>query len=98
MNVTEGRKVKGELCLHKVCDLYSLLKPWIAAFMTESTKAKVSEKKKHLVIIINGCRYFWDYLRFSVKTGIEFIRHIAFLGYSIAALQSRTAGCQNIYS
>ena len=55
----EGRKVKGgELCLHKVgfCDLYGLLKPWIAAVKAESRNAKgCSKKNKHLVIILDSC-------------------------------------------
>lgn len=55
----EGRKVKGgELCLHKVgfCDLYGLLKPWIAAVKAESIYAKgCSKKNKHLAIILDSC-------------------------------------------
>ena len=57
--VKEGRKVKGgELCLHKVgfCDLYGLLKPWIAAVKAESINAKgCSKKNKHLAIILDSC-------------------------------------------
>ena len=72
--VKENRKVKGgELCLHKVgfCDLYGLLKPWIAAIKAKSinaegepstsakgepsTSAKGSKKNKHLVIILDSC-------------------------------------------
>lgn len=56
--VTEGRKVKGgELCLHKVgfCDLYGLLKPWIAAVKTPSINAEGSKKEKHLAIILDSC-------------------------------------------
>ena len=57
--VTEDRKVKGgELCLHKVgfCDLYGLLKPWIAAVKAESIYAKgCSKKNKHLAIILDSC-------------------------------------------
>ena len=57
--VTEGRKVKGgELCLHKVgfCDIYGLLKPWIAAVKAESINAtECSKKNKHLVIILDSC-------------------------------------------
>ena len=55
----EGREVKGgELCLHKFgfCDLYGLLKPWIAAVKAESINAKGrSKKNKHLVIILDSC-------------------------------------------
>ena len=57
--VKEDRKVKGgELFLHKVgfCDLYGLLKPWIAAVKAESINAKGATKKnKHLVIILDSC-------------------------------------------
>ena len=56
--VTEGRKVKGgELCLHEVgfCDLYGLLKPWIAAVKAQSINAGGSKKNKHLVIILDSC-------------------------------------------
>ena len=57
--VKEGRKVKGgELCLHRVgfCDLYGLLKPWIAAVKTPSINAEgCSKKNKHLVIILDSC-------------------------------------------
>ena len=57
--VKENRKVQGgELCLHKVgvCDLYGLLKPWIAAVKAESTNAQGAKKKnKHLVIILDSC-------------------------------------------
>ena len=52
------RKVKGgELCLHKVgfCDLYGLLKPWIAAVKASSINAEGSKKNKHLVIILDSC-------------------------------------------
>ena len=55
----EGRKVKGgELCLQKVgfCDLYGLLKPWIAAVKEESMNAKgFSKRNKHLAIILDSC-------------------------------------------
>ena len=62
--VTESRKVKGgELCLHKVgfCDLYGLLKPWIAAVKAPSSnpngskKEKKDKKNKHLIIILDSC-------------------------------------------
>lgn len=54
----ENRKVQGgELCLHEVgyCDLYGLLKPWIAAVKAESVNAKGAKKNKHLVIILDSC-------------------------------------------
>ena len=54
----EGRKVKGgELCLHEVgfCDLYGLLKPWIAAVKAPSTNAEGSKENKHFVIILDSC-------------------------------------------
>ena len=57
--VKEGRKVKGgELCLHKAgfCDLYGLLKPWIAAVKAPSISAgRCSKKNKHLVIVLDSC-------------------------------------------
>ncbi|KAJ7387501.1 hypothetical protein OS493_000831 [Desmophyllum pertusum] len=57
--VKEGRRVQGgELCLHKVgfCDLYGLLKPWIAAVKSDSINARGMKKKnKHLVIILDSC-------------------------------------------
>lgn len=54
----EGRKVKGgELCLHEVgfCDLYGLLKPWIAAVKAKSVNAEGRKKNKHLFIILDSC-------------------------------------------
>ena len=58
--VKENRKVKGgELCLHKVgfCDLYGLLKPWIAAVKAKSRNVEgdVRKKNKNLVIILDSC-------------------------------------------
>ena len=57
--VKEERKVKGgELCLHMggFCDLYGLLKPWIAAVKSESKNAPGQKKKnKHLVAILDSC-------------------------------------------
>ena len=57
--VKEERKVKGgELCLHMggFCDLYGLLKPWIAAVKSESTNAPGQKKKnKHLIAILDSC-------------------------------------------
>ena len=54
----EGGKVKGgELCLHQVgfCDLYGLLKPFIAAVKSKSINADGVKKNKHLVIILDSC-------------------------------------------
>jgi len=54
----EKRKVKGgELCLHAVgfCDLYGLLKPWIAAVKAQSKNAEGRKKNKRLVIILDSC-------------------------------------------
>lgn len=56
--VQKGRKVQGgELCLHMggFCDLYSLLKPWIAAVKSESINAPGQKKNKHLVVILDSC-------------------------------------------
>ena len=56
--VIECRQVKGgELCLHKVgfCDLYGLLKPFIAAVKAQSKNAVGKKKNKHLVIILDSC-------------------------------------------
>lgn len=56
--VLENRKVQGgELCLHKVgfCDLYGLLKPWIAAIKSKSINASGEKTNKHLVIILDSC-------------------------------------------
>lgn len=56
--VKENRKVKGgELLLHQVgfCDLYGLLKPWIAAVKEKSSNAEGAKKNKHLVIILDSC-------------------------------------------
>ena len=52
------RKVQGgELCLHMggFCDLYGLLKPWIAAVKSESINAPGQKKNKHLVVILDSC-------------------------------------------
>ena len=56
--VKEERKVKGgELFLHMggFCDLYGLLKPWIAAVKSESVNAPGQKKNKHLVVILDSC-------------------------------------------
>ena len=57
--VKEGRPVQGgELCLHHIgfCDLYGLLRPWIAALKSESINAKgMTKENKHLVIILDSC-------------------------------------------
>ena len=56
--VQKGRKVQGgELCLHMggFCDLYGLLKPWIAAVKSESINAPGQKKNKHLVVILDSC-------------------------------------------
>lgn len=53
--VKENRKVKGgELCLHEhgFCDLYGLLKLWIAAVKPKGADEK---KDKHLVIVLDSC-------------------------------------------
>ena len=50
--VKENRTVKGgELCLHDIgfCDLYGLLKPWIATVKGRGLK------DKHLVIVLDSC-------------------------------------------
>ena len=56
--VQKERKVQGgELCLHMggFCDLYGLLKPWIAAVKSESINAPGQKKNKHLVVILDSC-------------------------------------------
>ena len=56
--VQKERKVQGgELCLHMggFCDLYGLLKPWIAAVNSESINAPGQKKNKHLVVILDSC-------------------------------------------
>lgn len=56
--VQKERKVQGgELCLHMggFCDLYGLLKPWIAAVKSESIIAPGQKKNKHLVVILDSC-------------------------------------------
>jgi len=56
--VQKERKVQGgELCLHMggFCDLYGLLKPWIAAVKSESINAPGEKKNKHLVVILDSC-------------------------------------------
>ena len=56
--VQKERKVQGgELCLHigGFCDLYGLLKPWIAAVKSESINAPGQKKNKHLVVILDSC-------------------------------------------
>ena len=56
--VKEERKVKGgELFLHMggFCDLYGLLKPWIAAVKSGSRNAPGQKKNKHLVVILDSC-------------------------------------------
>ena len=56
--VQKERKVQGgELCLHMggFCDLYALLKPWIAAVKSESINAPGQKKNKHLVVILDSC-------------------------------------------
>ena len=56
--VQKERKVQGgELCLHMggFCDLYGLLKPWIAAVKSESKNAPGQKKNKHLVVILDSC-------------------------------------------
>ena len=55
----KDRRVKGgELCLHMVgfCDLYGLLKPWIAAVKSDSTNARDKKKiNKHFLVILDSC-------------------------------------------
>ena len=56
--VQKERKVQGgELCLHMggFCDLYGLLKPWIAAVKSESINVPGQKKNKHLVVILDSC-------------------------------------------
>ena len=54
--VKEERKVKGGEHMGGFCDLYGLLKPWIAAVKSESTNAPGQKKKnKHLVAILDSC-------------------------------------------
>ena len=56
--VRKERKVQGgELCLHMggFCDLYGLLKPWIAAVKSESINSPGQKKNKHLVVILDSC-------------------------------------------
>ena len=56
--VQKERKVQGgELCLHMggFCDLYGLLKPWIAAVKSESINSPGQKKNKHLVVILDSC-------------------------------------------
>ena len=56
--VQKERKVQGgELCLHMggFCDLYGLLKPWIAAVKSESINAPGQKRNKHLVVILDSC-------------------------------------------